>query len=299
VIFGKCRQVNGLRYSPVTSSLIQVKCCRPVFGPAGGGSTPAMKSSPLPSVPLSCCARPWRLLRLPPLSDPAASLAREDELLAQVLAGKSGPLALISRHPCCLVATRREARWPDFGRARRQLAAEGWPVVVRCSGGSCVPQGPGILNLSLLFSRPVRWRLEDGYRLLTDLLTAWLAGFGLQADTGEVAGAFCDGRYNLRVNGRKLAGTAQRWTGGDHRRRAVLVHACLLVEPDLETVTRQVNRFHALCGRQRRFDPGACTSLRECLQGTATGGSLVAEAEERLAALLEAGLATAVREHKG
>ncbi|TYO97612.1 lipoate-protein ligase A [Geothermobacter ehrlichii] len=246
-----------------------------------------MTSSVPSHLSVPCSDLPWRLLRLPPLSDPAGSLTREDALLARVMAGESGPLAVISRHPRCLVATRREARWPDFAAVGARLAAEGWPVVVRCSGGSCVPQGPGVLNLALIFARPAHWRLEDGYRLLCDLLTAWLDGFGVHAGVGEVAGAFCDGRYNVQVGGCKLAGTAQRWAGSNRRRSVVLAHACLLVDPDLEEMTRQVNRFYALCGQQRRFDPEACTSLRRCLRWpAAAAGDFMAEAESRLVEVL-------------
>lgn len=230
--------------------------------------------------------RPWQLLRPPLLSEPAASIRYDEELLQQVIRGELGPCLCISQAPRCLVVTRREARMENFERAREALAGAGWPVVVRSSGGSCVPQGPGMLNLSLIHPRPKHWSLEDGYRLLCALLGRLLAAYGVAAETGAVPGSFCDGRYNLQSGGRKLVGTAQRWAGAE-RARAVLSHACLLVDLDLQEVTARINQLYRLCNNPQRFDPAACTTLRELQQSTHLDPEvLVADVEQRLATLL-------------
>lgn len=202
--------------------------------------------------------------RLPDLSDPEASLGAELGLLDRLARGEGATTGYLVRHPRCLVVTRREASFAGFDRARRVLAAEGWPLAVRASGGSCVPQGPGMINVGLVFPRPPGWSLEHGYRLICDLLTDWLQTFGIKATPGEVPGSFCDGRYNLQVAGRKLVGTAQR-VGGAAGRQAVLVHACILNDVDVIEATEAVNRFYRLCGQKKRFDPHACTSLKTLL----------------------------------
>ncbi|WP_139800818.1 lipoate--protein ligase family protein [Geothermobacter hydrogeniphilus] len=229
--------------------------------------------------------RPWQIDCPEPIPDPAASIGYDEQLLQRVLSGDSGPVICIKHDPRCLVVTRREARFPHFEEAAEILAGEGWPLVVRCSGGSCVPQGPGILNLSLVFPKPKGWLLENGYRLLCGLFARLLEGYGLAAGIGEVPGSFCDGRYNLQVAGRKLLGTAQRWAGGSSGRSAVLAHACLLVDLDLVEATAAVNRFYRLCGQELQFDPGACATLRECLGGEASG-LLMADLFTRLEMLL-------------
>jgi len=225
----------------------------------------------------------WQMLRPDFLADPLDWIAAEQGLLQQVLDQDCGPLICVSRAPQCLVVTRREARMPGFARAAEILAARGWPVVIRSSGGSGVPQGPGVLNLSLIYPRPQHWRLEDGFLLLCQLLSDFLRTYGLQAETGEVPGSFCDGRYNLQVNGRKLVGTAQRWAG-TARNPAVLCHACLLVDLNLADASAQLNHFYQLCGNPRQFVPTASTSLRQCLKmSTAAGLSpLMDEVENRL-----------------
>lgn len=228
----------------------------------------------------------WRLQRMPVSGDVAERIGYDTRQLEPV-GQKIVPSFLgVGRAPRCLVASRREARLPGFDRARQMLVEKGWPVVVRPTGGTCVPQGPGMLNFSLVHPKLPGWQLEDGYRLICALLQQFLAEYGLQADIGEVTGAFCDGRYNLQVEDRKLVGTAQRWAGGNRRQAAVLVHACLLVDMDLVEATDRVNDLYRACGQPTIFHPGACTTLRDCLDTASGGDDLVAEAEQRLIDLL-------------
>lgn len=208
-----------------------------------------------------------------------------DELLLEKVGnGEIGPCCYISSTPRCLVATVRESRMPNFAAAQKVLAEQGWPVVVRCTGGSCVPQGPGVINLSVIHPKVKGWRLEDGYQLLCSLLGELLADYGLDATTGEVPGSFCDGNYNLQVGGQKLVGTAQRWAGGSRDDAAVLAHACLLVDLDLVEATEKINTLYSLCGNAQRFLPGACTSLRDCLgpRTSQTRAAFVEEVGQRL-----------------
>ena len=117
---------------------------------------------------------PWQLIRPELISDPAASVRYDEELLKRVGRGEIAPCICIKQNPVSLVVTRREARMDNFACASAELAASGWPVVVRCSGGSCVPQGPGMLNLSIIHPRVKGWTLENGYLLLCHLLSRLL-----------------------------------------------------------------------------------------------------------------------------
>jgi lipoate-protein ligase A len=106
--------------------------------------------------------------------------------------------------------------WPAAAQAHR--------VLVRAPGGGVMPQGPGLLNLSLI------WRADADaggapsgteaiYRALCDALAAALARLGIAASPQAVAGSFCDGRFNLAVGGaswsalhnRGAAWQASRW----------------------------------------------------------------------------------------
>ncbi|MCF6178403.1 MAG: hypothetical protein L3J63_03310 [Geopsychrobacter sp.] len=232
--------------------------------------------------------QPWQLLRPLPIEDPVASIRFDEELLQRVGRGETAPCICIKWGPQSLAVTRREARMNNFTQAEEALAAAGWPLTIRSSGGSCVPQGPGVLNLSLIHPRLKNWSLEDGYRLLCKLLGRLVNSYGLQVETGEVPGSFCDGRYNLQLGGKKLVGTAQRWAGSNRAQAAILAHACLLVDLDLEIATTQINRLYRICNVPQQFDPAACTTLRRCLNEHAafTPEGLANEVEERLSRLL-------------
>ena len=73
-------------------------------------------------------------------------------------------------------------------------------------------------------------------------------------------GSFCDGRFNLAVAGRKLAGTAQSW-----RRVAgvpvVLAHAVIVVDADPQALTEAANAFERDLGSGRRYRAEALTSV--------------------------------------
>lgn len=232
--------------------------------------------------------RPWSLQNGLQHDDPLQRVLFDEKLLAQVSSGVLGPCLSIGRGGRCLVATVRESRMDRFAEASQALYAEGWPVLTRCTGGSCVPQGPGVLNLSIVHPRIKGWTLEDGYQLLCLLLSRLLASYGLLATSGDVPGSFCDGRYNLQVGQQKLAGTAQRWAGGSRDQAAVLAHACLLVDLDLFEATEKINTLYELCGQPRRFLPKACATLRECLGGdqSLSQADFMAEVEARLTALV-------------
>jgi len=233
--------------------------------------------------------QPWTLKRFVGHGDLVEQVTFDERLLKQVINGESGPGLCIKSDPRCLVTTVRESRMANFETARQELSAQGWPIVVRCTGGSCVPQGPGVLNLSLIHPKVRGWSLEDGYELLCDVLTSFLASYGLAPTTGEVPGSFCDGRFNLQIGGRKLVGTAQRLAGGSRENAAVLAHACLLVDLDLVEATEKINTLYRLCGNPQQFTPEACTTLRDCLgkDGQQSRKEFMLEVEQRLTVLVK------------
>ncbi|MDT8443358.1 MAG: hypothetical protein RQ722_03615 [Desulfuromonadales bacterium] len=231
--------------------------------------------------------RPWRLLTSDELGDLAQCATFDEQLLERVIRGVSGPCLSINRSSQCLVTTVRESRMTNFEEACRMLAEQGWPVIVRCTGGSCVPQGPGVINFSMVHPKIRGWYLEDGYKVLCEFLTQFLASYGLLATTGESPGSFCDGRYNLQVGGQKLVGTAQRWAGGSRENAAVLAHACLLVDLGLFEATEKINSLYRLCGNPQQFTAKSCTTLRDCLgkPDQRSSADFLAEVEQRLVAM--------------
>lgn len=188
-------------------------------------------------------------------------VAREADWLAQV-AASGRALAHLWRGEQALVVPRGHQRLPRWAEACAATAAAGWPVQLRASGGGLVPQGPGVLNLSLIW--PGGGASPSGtdaiYRALTGDLAAAFARLGIAAAAQAVDGSFCDGRFNLAVGGRKCVGTAQAWrrVGG---RPLVLAHAVIVASADPAVLTEAANRFEAAAGSTRRYRADALTSL--------------------------------------
>jgi octanoyl-[GcvH]:protein N-octanoyltransferase len=210
----------------------------------------------------------WEIRDEGPAGSPAASVARDAELLEAVRRG-APPVARVWENARCLVAARSDARLPRFAEAAEAMARAGWPVCVRESGGTTIPQGPGILSLTLVFRPPpgAPFTIEAGYDAVCRPIERALAALGLASARGAVGAAFCDGRFDLSIGGRKIAGTAQRWRavpgGPNPERGAVLLHAVLLADPDRSEGIGAVNRFYERAGSERHADPAASITLRE------------------------------------
>lgn len=162
-----------------------------------------------------------------------------------------------------LVVPASYRRFERFEALAERFEARGWPVAVRRSGGGLVPQGPGMLNWSLAWRTPCAMgqAMEAVYEGLCGLLQDALRPFGIDAAPQAVVGSFCDGRYNLAVGGRKVAGTAQYWQRISATEHVVLAHACLLVEADLTTLVRRANEFEAQLGSDRQYERAAIANL--------------------------------------
>ena len=147
-------------------------------------------------------------------------------------------------------------------------AAPGWAaadrtgVQLRSSGGGLVPQGPGVWNLSLAWPAPSAepQGTDAVYAGLCCGLAAAFARLGVAATPHAVPGAWCDGRWNLAIAGRKCVGTAQAW-----RRMAgrpmVLAHAVIVSSADPEALTACANAFEDQLGRGLRYRADGTTSL--------------------------------------
>src|SRR3546814_1219853 len=188
---------------------------------------------------------------------------RTDTLLPYTTLFRSSQWLRVWRNNASIIASCRQARSTHFASARLISEVSGWPVATRRSGGTAVVHRPGILNVSLVSLPQSGEPLSVGrdYETLLSLLCDMMAGMGIACDAGEVRGAHCDGKFNLRWHGRKLAGTAACITrsGG----RAVrLFHASLEVSGPIEPALAAIRRFETALGKPRDYDPAARKSTR-------------------------------------
>lgn len=203
---------------------------------------------------------------------PAEGLAREMELLSAVSRGEIQAGFLIWRCSRSLVVPQRLTRRPQYAMAAGRMIMDGWPVQVRATGGDLTPQSPGLINVALAFrSKRHKSAINDSYMTLCQPLIDHLADQGIESSCSSVDGAFCDGDYNLVVEGRKLAGTAQRWRQlepgisekGDEF--AVLSHAVILCEEELDWLWQAGNSFYHHCGIDPFIQADRHISLAELL----------------------------------
>lgn len=198
-----------------------------------------------------------------------AGLKAEQDLLASVCAGDADYGLLFWRpDDHALVIPRRLSRLGGFTEASETLADLGWPVLLRESGGEPVPQSPATVNVALVYVQPAsdvdRDRIEKAYMRLCQPMLDGLTELGGSASLGEVQGAFCDGRFNVNLDGRKMAGTAQRWRqsqGG--KRPVVLAHGAMLLDNERAQMVNAVNRFNQMCDLEQRCRADSHIALHE------------------------------------
>ena len=155
----------------------------------------------------------------------------------------------------------------NLEQVRASFSAQGLPVHLRRSGGGVVPQGPGILNLSLVYAIDgvLGIHTAPAYAHLCAVLQRAFSALGIETVAQEVPGSFCDGRYNLAVpsssGARKVCGTAQYWRRGDNG-HAVLAHALILVDANIEEITARANAFEVALNTDRRYRAETHTNLQ-------------------------------------
>lgn len=198
-----------------------------------------------------------------------AGLQAEQDLLASVCAGDA-EFGLLFWQPIdrALVMPRRLNRLPGFDHACEVSAAAGWPVLLRETGGEPVPQSAATINIALVYAPPRSEgdlnRIETGYRRLCDPICQLLDELGGTSSLGEIDGAFCDGRFNVNLDGRKMVGTAQRWRQSQGGQRPVgLAHGAMLMDDERESMVAAVNRFNEACGLEQRVRARSHIALHE------------------------------------
>jgi lipoate-protein ligase A len=180
----------------------------------------------------------WRLLPDDGERDPRINLAREEAVARRVAADPAAPapvLRLWRDAPAVVVGRFQLAAAEVDARAAGALGAQ---VLRRFTGGGTVWHDPGNLNVSvvlrpedaLFVADPELRRLPGLYRLVLAPLAVAARALGVGAARATERDLVVD-----RPDGStaKLSGVAA-WLGG----RALLVHATLLVDADLDALAR-------------------------------------------------------------
>ena len=163
----------------------------------------------------------------------------------------SEPGCFIWSMPQGLVVPKSARTNPDFETAQKTMADLGWPVHIRQTGGDLTPQAPGMINISYVFAQT--WSdaisIDATYKALCAPIISYLKQkHNIDAYCSAVDGAFCDGKFNIVVEGQKIAGTAQKWRHfkNDKGQKciAVLGHIALLGDVPLDQMINAANQFY-------------------------------------------------------
>lgn len=206
-------------------------------------------------------SEPPRLALLIARREGVQPLAIEQRLLDRAAAGE--PVSCIWEPSASLVVPSTYLRYERFPMLCERYERRGWPVYLRRSGGGLVPQDRGVVNLSMAWrtSADMATGTTQVYRALCQLLQDAVEPFDIDLQAQAVNGSFCDGRFNLAMGGRKVAGTAQYWQRLSKTEHVVLAHACLMVRADLALLTRRANEFEGQLGSDRRYEQNAIANL--------------------------------------
>ncbi|AVW91314.1 lipoyl protein ligase domain-containing protein [Celeribacter baekdonensis] len=219
-----------------------------------------------------------------PFRTAADGIARETALLQ---AGQPA-LLLWQAEETALVMPHALARRDDMQIPLRSATAEGCRIAFRGSGGGIVPQGSATLNLAMVLPCRADFTMEDGYRMICGTVAEALTRFEVTTHTGSCPGAFCDGAWNVLAEGRKLAGTAQRWRATPEGRVALLHAAILLHMPDPATWVEMGLLHRAAFPAEPPLRPDAHITLDRLMPATMSHtrfpGALIRAAEDRLSA---------------
>jgi octanoyl-[GcvH]:protein N-octanoyltransferase len=197
----------------------------------------------------------------------AAQLDEERNCATRLRHESGQPVAFVWQAKPCIVASVLDSQLPHFAASAALSAEAGWPVQIRSTGGTAVAMAPGVVNITLIQQwQGARPSLAQGFELICGVVIESLMHFGVAAVTGSAPRAFCDGRYNVLVAGRKIAGTAQRQIGGAGR-GATLLHATALIDADVARLTAAVNSFYAAAGAARTHEAAAAVALTDCEPG--------------------------------
>lgn len=195
---------------------------------------------------------------------PSAEMLAEDDLMLEAVAAGTRPATLrfwtMPDVVVCPVSMRR--KW--------EVAGPYHPApLFRSTGGGVVAVEKGVSFWSLAWATPREEAasIDEAYFRLATMMESVLELAGVPADVAEVPEAMCRGRYDIAINGQKIAGLSQRRIERgpkEARISAFLVHAFVLENADVSSVEERCNSLAAHMGVEGT-EPGALISLHTYL----------------------------------
>lgn len=190
---------------------------------------------------------------------------KETQLIAQIQAGELKQCLMLWQANEATLVLPAGKKWLASEELQTGLFADGWFLQARKTGGAPVPQCPGIINLSHLYlwSDNTPYSITQAYENLCTVLHGFFAQFNLISQAHATEFSYCDGDYNINLNGKKIVGTAQRVILKKGGGKIVLAQAFILIDVLLEEIIKPVNLCYQLSDKTERVKAHVHTMLFE------------------------------------
>ncbi len=188
---------------------------------------------------------------------------KETELIAQIQAGELKQCLLLWQAKQATLVLPAGKKWPESEELINQLSVMQWLLHSRKTGGAPVPQCPGVINLShiYLWSHDSSYSITRAYENLCSVLHDFFMLFNLPSQAHATQFSYCDGDYNININGKKIVGTAQRVILKKGGGKIVLAQAFILIDVILEQLIKPVNLCYQLANKSERVKAEVHTTL--------------------------------------
>jgi lipoate-protein ligase A len=221
--------------------------------------------------------------------DPVLDIAVTHALLREVAAGRRGPALRVFRPGPTVAFGRLDALREGFAAACDAARRHGHTPVIRPAGGHAAVYDPRAVVVEHVTAEAhVTAGLQERFAAQSQLLSAVLAGLGLDARVGALPGEYCAGAHSINLGGRlKVVGIAQRAIRG-----AALTTAVVTVAdgPHLRAVIEDVyvalglDVAPAIAGTVDELLPGVTAAHVAELVAAAYGGTPAPLGDDLLAA---------------
>lgn len=161
-----------------------------------------------------------------------------------------------------------DTKLPFLSDALTAFASGGYDYLVRNSGGLAVVSDGGVLNFSMIFPEgEERLSIDEAYSRMHQVVQTAFSRYNKTVDAYEIADSYCPGEFDLSIEGRKIAGIAQRRIRG-----GIAVMIYLSVSGDQTHRAEMIREFYTkgLDGTETRWsfpavNPNVMTTLEDAL----------------------------------
>jgi len=192
-----------------------------------------------------------------------AIFEKENDLISQLQSGNLDQALLLWQSDKPTLVLPSGNKWQQSEALASKLASTGWKLYSRKTGGAPVPQCEGVINVSYMYvlDENIPYSIPNAYTDFCAILSSFFEQFDIKVDTHATPGSYCDGDYNLNIEGKKVVGTAQRVLLKKGGGKIVLAQACILINADMPTLIKPVN----LCYEHHQQTDRAIADVHTCL----------------------------------